>query len=278
MTTLNEVINDIKQYIEYQVEEGHTDIEVSAETLNTLTALSQKSPATPQISSPQSLTKKQPETNVPPPEAKTTKAQTTKDTKDMPLPTDKAAAMKQIAAEIKNCTKCELHKSRTNVVPGHGNFSPEIMFIGEAPGAEEDKQGMPFVGRSGQFLTKMIEAMGFTREEVFIGNILKCRPPNNRTPTSDEIEICIPYLKKQISILQPKAIIALGSTSVKGLLGDTPAISKIRGEWRKFEGVPLMPTFHPAYILRNQSKKKELWYDLRKVLALLGKTPPPIKK
>ena len=187
------------------------------------------------------------------------------------------AGLAKIAGEVAVCTRCALHSTRTNTVPGQGNPRPEIMFIGEAPGADEDKQGLAFVGRAGQLLTKMIEAMGFTREEVFIANIVKCRPPDNRPPTPEEMDTCIPYLKRQIAQLQPKVIVALGATSVQGLLGLT-GITKLRGRWHTYEGIDLMPTLHPAYLLRNPPAKKDVWADLQEVLKRLGRTPPPVKK
>ncbi len=184
----------------------------------------------------------------------------------------------KLAKVIAGCKKCVLHKARTNTVPGQGNGTrPEIMFIGEAPGADEDEQGLAFVGRSGQLLAKMIEAMGYTREEVFIANIAKCRPPDNRQPTPEEMATCIPYLKQQIALIQPKVIVALGATAVLGLINQT-GISKMRGTWFKYEGIPLMPTFHPAFMLRNPPCKKEVWSDLQAVLKHLGRTPPPVKK
>lgn len=183
-----------------------------------------------------------------------------------------------IAAEARACTKCALHKTRTNAVPGQGNSAPEIMFIGEAPGADEDEQGLAFVGRAGQLLTKMIEAMGFTREQVFIGNILKCRPPNNRVPMPDEMAVCLPYLLRQIKVLKPKVIVALGATAVKGLLKTETGITRLRGKWQEFEGVPLMPTLHPAYLLRNPKAKHDAWADLKEVLGKLGRKVPPSSK
>lgn len=184
-------------------------------------------------------------------------------------------ALSSIAARISVCTKCRLHETRTKTVPGQGNVTPELMFIGEGPGADEDAQGLAFVGRAGQLLTKIIEAMGLTRDEVFIGNIVKCRPPDNRPPEPDEMETCIPYLKEQIAILNPKAIVCLGATAVKGLFGPEPAgISKIRGQWRTYEGIDVMPTYHPAYLLRDPHKKKEVWDDMKDVLRRLGKPVP----
>ena len=142
------------------------------------------------------------------------------------------------------------------------------MFIGEAPGADEDAQGLAFVGRAGQLLTKMIAAMGYTRDEVFIANICKCRPPGNRTPTPQEMAACIPFLKRQVAIVRPRFIVALGNTAILGLLGET-GILRIHGKWRQFEGIPLMPTMHPAYLLRNPSAKRACWEDLKLVMAKL---------
>lgn len=184
------------------------------------------------------------------------------------------SGLDRIAREISKCRKCQLHETRTKTVPGQGNGNPQIMFIGEAPGGDEDRQGIAFVGRAGQLLTKMIEAMGLTRDEVFIGNILKCRPPNNRTPLPEEMETCFPYLERQIEILQPEVIIALGATAVGGLVDTKLGITKLRGQWMSFKGIRLMPTFHPAYLLRNQSAKHDVWEDLQEVLKFLGRTPP----
>jgi DNA polymerase len=177
------------------------------------------------------------------------------------------------------CAKCrELARTRTQVVFGVGSRQAEIMFIGEAPGADEDEQGEPFVGRAGQLLTKIIEAMGLTREEVYIANILKCRPPNNRPPLPDEAANCLPYLLRQIELVRPKAIVALGATALRGLLNVESSISRVRGNWYLFHDVPLMPTFHPAYLLRNPSAKREVWQDMQAVLTKLGKPIPPVKK
>lgn len=186
-----------------------------------------------------------------------------------------AQSLEEIAAAVCSCGACHLAKTRQKAVPGVGNgASPDILFIGEAPGADEDKQGEPFVGRAGQLLTKMIAAMGYTREQVFIANIIKCRPPENRTPTTDEMTVCLPYLKKQISLIRPKTIIALGATACKGLLGQGITISSIRGIWQQFDRIPLMPTFHPAYLLRVPSAKAAAWEDLKKVLSKLGRPVP----
>jgi DNA polymerase len=195
--------------------------------------------------------------------------------REAPALPDPGAGLAQVAEAVAVCTRCALHETRTNTVPGQGTPTPELMFIGEAPGADEDRQGLAFVGRAGGLLTKMIEAMGYTRDEVFIGNILKCRPPGNRAPLPDEMETCMPYLKAQIAILKPRVIVALGATAVKGLLDDSTGITKLRGKWHTFEGIDLMPTFHPAYLLRNPAAKHDTWADLKAVLAKLGKKPPP---
>jgi DNA polymerase len=180
-----------------------------------------------------------------------------------------------IATAVSTCTKCGLHKTRTRTVPGQGSPHPEIMFVGEGPGEEEDRQGLAFVGAAGQLLTKMIEAMGLTREEVFIGNIVKCRPPNNRQPTAEEMQTCIPYLERQIEILKPRIIVALGATAMKGLMRVETGITRLRGTWMSYRGIDLMPTFHPAYLLRYPPAKHDAWKDLQDVLARLGRRPPP---
>lgn len=185
------------------------------------------------------------------------------------------SGLKEIAAEVAVCVKCPLHKTRTRTVPGQGSATPEIMFIGEGPGYDEDQQGLAFVGRAGQLLTKIIEAMGFTRDQVFIGNIVKCRPPENRKPLPDEMNACLPYLRAQIELLKPKVIVALGATSVQGLLQiETVGITKLRGRWLSYKEIDLMPTFHPAYLLRNPPAKKEVWEDMKAVLAKLGREAP----
>ena len=179
------------------------------------------------------------------------------------------------------CVKCpHLVRSRTQVVFGVGNPKAELMFIGEAPGADEDAQGEPFVGRAGQLLTKIIQAMGFRREDVYIANVLKCRPDmpsgasGNRKPTPEEMSTCLPWLEKQIDLIKPRVMVALGATAVEGLLGATTPVSKVRGRWLDFRGTPVMATYHPAYLLRNQSisEKRKVWEDMLQVLERLGKS------
>ena len=182
-----------------------------------------------------------------------------------------ADTLEKLCAILGDCRRCPLCEQRNNIVFGEGNPHAKLMFIGEGPGFDEDKQGRPFVGRAGELLNKMIRAMQFTREEVYIANIVKCRPPHNRVPMPDEVEKCLPFLKKQIDIIRPEVIVLLGSTAAKNLLNITTGISALRGRWTSFENIPVMPTFHPAYLLRNESAKKDAWQDLQKVMARFGK-------
>lgn len=193
-----------------------------------------------------------------------------------------ARTLPVLQAEVSSCKKCELHKTRTNTVFFRGSPSAQICFVGEAPGEDEDKQGKPFVGRAGQLLDRMIQAMGLVPEtDVYVCNILKCRPPGNRRPTPEETETCIPYLHDQLANVKPKVMVALGNTAVAALLGTKMGITKIRGEWKLYRGTTLvMPTYHPSYLLRpsgNQMQaKREAWEDLQKVLKQLG-LPVPVR-
>lgn len=180
-----------------------------------------------------------------------------------------------LQAEVTACQKCELSKTRTNVVFGVGNPNADLMFIGEAPGADEDRTGEPFVGRAGKLLTKMIEAMGLTRNDIYIANILKCRPPENRNPLPAEVELCEGYLIRQIEAIKPKFICALGAVSAKTLLKTKEPISKLRGKFYSYHGTPLLPTFHPAYLLRNPAEKKNAWADLQLLMKKLGLSEKP---
>ena len=179
-----------------------------------------------------------------------------------------------IAAELAGCQRCKLGRDRTHLVFGVGNPDADLMFIGEGPGEEEDKRGEPFVGKAGQLLTKIIEAMGLTRENVYIANIVKCRPPQNRTPMIDEVETCYPFLRRQIAAVNPKIIVALGSPASQALLSVSIPISRLRGNFYKFGERQVMPTFHPAYLLRNPSEKRAVWDDMKKVMAALGLKAP----
>ena len=185
-------------------------------------------------------------------------------------------ALAAIRHELGDCTRCKLHTlGRKQIVFGVGNPAADIMFVGEAPGADEDTQGVPFVGRAGQLLTKMIEAMGLSRDEVYIANVLKCRPPNNRDPQPDEVESCEPFLFQQIASIQPKVIIALGAFAARALLKTQDPISRMRGRVFKYRGADLIPTFHPSFLLRSPGYKREAWEDLKKALGILGRQPPP---
>ncbi len=245
--TLYGLIDDLGKYLEYQRDEGVVQMEVDRAVL-------------------EELARKPEEDKV---EEVTEEA--------APIPAD-FESLEQIAKHVLRCRNCPLCQERTHAVPGEGNGdAPDILFVGEGPGADEDEQGRPFVGKAGQLLDKMIEAVGYRREKVFIANIVKCRPPNNRKPLPEEMEICLPYLRQQIRLIRPKVIVGLGGTAMEGLLGEKVSITRMRGIWQEYQGIRLMPTFHPSYLLRDPSQKKEAWLDLKMVLAELGKEPPPRK-
>lgn len=258
----------LHQYLQYLKDEGVRQVDVDPARLAALKAAAR---ATPPVSRPAVTPRpapSEPEIATMPARAR---AVTPPPAPAGPVAEGLAAIAKQVAA----CRKCRLCETRTNVVPGQGSTRPAIMFIGEGPGADEDQQGLAFVGRAGQLLTKIIEAMGYTRDQVFIGNVVKCRPPDNRTPLPDEMAACLPYLKAQIALLKPRVIVALGGTAVKGLFNDPKiAITRIRGTWMSYEGIDVMPTFHPAFLLRNPPSKREVWEDMKTVLKRLGQTPP----
>jgi len=182
-------------------------------------------------------------------------------------------SMEDIWHDIGDCTRCGLCEGRTQIVNTHGNHKARLMFVGEAPGADEDAQGKPFVGRAGQLLTKIIEAIGFKREEVLIGNVNRCRPPGNRQPTLEEASICRPFLFREIAAVQPDVIVVMGNTALRNLLEVREGITRVRGQFQDFRGIKVMPTFHPAYLLRDPSKKRETWEDLKKVRDYLDTTP-----
>lgn len=180
------------------------------------------------------------------------------------------AELDALREQIGDCTRCKLHEGRDKIVFGVGSPTAELMFIGEGPGAEEDRQGIPFVGRAGDLLTKMIQAMGKQRDDVFIANIVKCRPPGNRDPETDEVATCIDFLYSQIEIIKPSVIVCLGRIAVQNLLQTKTPVSKLRGQWQTLAGIPVMPTYHPAYLLRSPSAKKPTWDDLQLAMAKLG--------
>ena len=248
-TTFYDLVDNLETYLEYQRDEGVQRLEVDRAVLAELARMPEAGPLSV--------------AEVP---------------ASTPIPVD-FQSMEEIAAHVSACRNCPLCAGRTHTVPGEGKAdSPDILFIGEGPGADEDAQGRPFVGKAGQLLTKMIEAMGYQREQVFIANIVKCRPPNNRAPLPEEMEACLPYLRQQIGLIKPRTMVGMGATAIKGLLGKTAGITRLRGTWQEYEGIRLMPTFHPSYLLRDPSKKKDVWQDLQRVLKELGKEPPSRKK
>jgi len=183
-----------------------------------------------------------------------------------------APDLKAVREELGDCQRCKLAKGRKNIVFGQGNPHAALMFVGEAPGGDEDEQGLAFVGKAGQLLTRIIEAMGMTREEVFIANILKCRPPQNRNPEPDEVLACHPFLEKQIATIRPKVIVGLGKFGAQWLLKTAEPITRLRGRLGQFQGITVMPTYHPAYLLRTPEAKKEVWEDMKVVRELLGRS------
>src|SRR3954462_3646970 len=194
-----------------------------------------------------------------------------------PVIGDKPSALKLIREDIGECTRCRLHKGRTNLVFGVGNVNADLMFVGEGPGADEDAKGEPFVGRAGQLLNNMISAMGIKREDVYIANVVKCRPPSNRTPEKDECDTCSPFLMRQIDVIKPKVIVALGAVAAKNLLAVNDSMANLRGRWYDFRDSKLLVTYHPAYLLRDPRQKKEAWKDLQMAMKYLGLKPPAAK-
>jgi uracil-DNA glycosylase len=176
----------------------------------------------------------------------------------------------RVREDLGECTRCKLHKHRRTIVFGDGSPKAELVFVGEGPGADEDAQGLPFVGRAGKLLTQMIEAMGLERKDVYICNVVKCRPPENRTPEDDEVGTCSPFLFRQLEVISPKVIVCLGAVAAKTLLRTSRGISQFRGQWLDYRGRKLMATYHPAYLLRNPNAKGEVWKDLQKVMSVLG--------
>lgn len=254
--TLANTVEEIVAYLESLKKQGVARVSVSSESME-------------ELSQPITLPEHRPSAASVPPSTATPSQSA-----------EKAMAMARLRERALDCQKCShLVKSRTQVVFGAGNIDAELMFVGEAPGADEDAQGEPFVGPAGKLLTKIIQAMGFSRADVYIANILKCRPDvpagssGNRKPTREERDTCMPYLLEQINLIKPRVIVALGGTAVKGLLDAKAGIMKLRGTWLEFQGVPVMPTYHPSYLLRNQSlvERRKVWEDMLQVLERLGK-------
>jgi DNA polymerase len=213
-------------------------------------------------------TKRTPELEPPPPQETLFGEITPKDEASLPRPNE---TIEDIWNDVGECVRCPLHASRTHIVHSEGNRKARLMFIGEAPGANEDMEARPFVGRAGQLLNKIIEAIGLKREDVMIGNVNRCRPPQNRTPTLAEAATCKPFLLREISIIKPDVIVVLGNTAMKNLLDTKEGITKLRGTFQDYRGIKVMPTFHPAYLLRDPSKKREAWEDMKRVRDYLDK-------
>jgi uracil-DNA glycosylase len=196
----------------------------------------------------------------------------------LPILADQLAActsLDDVRNVLGDCTRCKLHSGRHTIVYGVGNPKAELMFVGEGPGAEEDRRGEPFVGAAGELLTSIIEkGMGLKRSDVYIANVVKCRPPQNRDPEPDEVAACQPFLAAQIDAIKPKVLITLGKHASHNLLGIQTPITRLRGKWSEYRGTPLMPTYHPAYLLRNPAEKRAVWEDVKEVLRFMGKTPP----
>lgn len=182
----------------------------------------------------------------------------------------KSESMDDLRIQLQDCTLCELSRERNRVVIGRGNPQAELVFVGEAPGREEDQQGQPFVGEAGRLLDRIIFAMGLSSDEIYICNLIKCRPPNNRDPQADEIATCEPFLQRQLAIIKPQVIVALGRFAAQTLLATAKPISKMRGQWYSYENIALMPTYHPAYLLRSPAEKKWVWEDMKQVMARLS--------
>jgi uracil-DNA glycosylase len=191
-----------------------------------------------------------------------------------PLMRSRAEALAIVRSDLGECTRCKLHKGRIKLVFGTGNAEARLMFVGEGPGAEEDEQGVPFVGRAGQLLTQIIKAMGLEREDVYIANVVKCRPPGNRNPEPDEIEQCEPFLMRQMDVIKPAVVVALGKFAAQTLLRTTDPISRIRGRFHQVGDTRVMPTFHPSYLLRNPSAKRDVWEDMKAVMEVLREAGP----
>ena len=207
-------------------------------------------------------TKRPKELEVPPPQETLFGEITPKDEASLPRADE---TFEDIWNDIGECVRCPLHTGRTHIVNTDGNRQARLMFVGEAPGADEDMQARPFVGRAGQLLNKIIEAIGMKREDVLIGNVNRCRPPQNRQPTMEEAKTCKPFLLREIAVVQPEVIVVLGNTAMKNLLDTKEGITKLRGKFQDYRGIKVMPTFHPAYLLRDPSKKREAWEDMKKV-------------
>ena len=272
---LAEILQEAREYVRYSAELGIDGIESAGHSIAEPTSLSVEPQTAARIEQTpvkaKSTPASQPRTTSAISSTTTSIQSASQDslfTDFAPLPMPAAPvteSLEDIWRDIGDCTRCGLCEGRTQVVNTNGNPKARLMFVGEAPGADEDAQGKPFVGRAGQLLTKMIEAMGLKREDVLIGNVNRCRPPANRQPTLEEAAICRPFLFREIATVQPEIIVVMGNTALRNLLEVREGITRVRGQFQNFRGIKVMPTFHPAYLLRDPSKKRETWEDLKKV-------------
>ncbi len=270
-----EWIHCVREYLENQVRCGTTGLP--------------RDPAGARVAVPPPVLTEPPPSFAPPPaasypepEAAVSEAKSRKlepiEAEEVISKSERESRLKVLQESIVGCTQCGLHEKRTQTVFARGTGSSGLCFVGEGPGADEDAQGFPFVGKAGQLLDRMISAMGLSRDEVYVCNIVKCRPPDNRKPTPEEMAACTPYLEKQLDLLQPDVIVALGATAVEGLLGISEGITRMRGKWKLYKGrVPVMPTFHPAYLLRSPNAKLPVWEDMCEVLKHMGRPVPRSK-
>ncbi len=277
--TLDRVLDDLEDYLRFERDEGRRTVEADPTLVRSLAAgttpVTTPPPPRPLQPPPKAAAPTPPPVsaaNAPPPPAAGVEAPYRR--------LGSTPELDAIAREVAACTRCGLCRGRTQTVPGQGSPRPELVFIGEGPGADEDQQGLAFVGQSGQLLTRLITAMELTREQVWIGNIVKCRPPENRTPTPAEMTACLPYLRAQLALLKPRVIVTLGNTAAKGLLDTDTGITKLHGTWQRFGAYDVMPTYHPSYLLRgggdspNSARFWEVWDDMTLVLKRLGKPVP----
>ena len=249
----------LRAHLEWQAQSGTTGLERAAEA-PPLSAQITSAPA--QITTPAQLPVHAPGTAELPNQSPS-------------APPREPRSLAVLAEVVQACTRCGLCKQRKQAVFARGTGSSGVCFVGEGPGADEDAQGFPFVGKAGQLLDRMIEAMGLGRDEVYVCNVVKCRPPDNRKPEPDEMAACLPYLNEQLELIAPRVIVALGATAVQGLLGTSEGIMRLRGKWKSYRGqIDVMPTFHPAYLLRTPAAKREVWEDLQEVLRRIGRSVP----
>ncbi len=279
---LQSLIADLRGHLEWQRETGGDEILADREALALQRKEALKAPARPPASAAPSAPAARAPAAVAPPRAPAPTAVGLAVAAARPLAPARevkvpdpgeapvAKPLDEVRRDLGDCRRCKLCDGRRSIVFGSGNPKARLVFVGEGPGADEDAQGVPFVGKAGQLLTRMIEAMGYSRDDVYICNVVKCRPPNNRNPEPDEIAACEPFLRAQLASIQPRVIVALGKFAAQTLLRDATPISSLRGKWRAYMDIPLMPTFHPAYLLRAPAEKRSAWQDLQQVMKKLG--------